>query len=136
MKKISIKRTQALLISLILALCLGCATKNIVQAPTGRIEVQSAAFNQYTPEQDIEIGRQAVAEVNRQMPVLPDSNPVSKYVQQLGQQLAAHAPGPVKWNFGKFLIGRDGKVLARFDSATTPDSKELTTAVERALAAK
>ena len=46
------------------------------------------------------------------------------------------APGPVKWNFGKFLVGRDGKVLARFDSATTPDSKELTTAVERALAAK
>ena len=46
------------------------------------------------------------------------------------------APGPVKWNFGKFLIGRDGKVLARFDSATTPESKELTTAVERALAAK
>ena len=46
------------------------------------------------------------------------------------------APGAVKWNFGKFLVGRDGKVLARFDSATKPDSKELTAAVERALAAK
>lgn len=46
------------------------------------------------------------------------------------------APGPVKWNFGKFLVGRDGKLLTRFDSATTPDSKELTAAVERALAAK
>ena len=104
MKNISIQRTQALLTSLTLALCLGCATKNIVQAPTGRIEVQSTAFNQYTPEQDIEVGRQAMAEVNRQMPVLPDSNPVSKYVQQLGQQLAAHAPGPNQWPFSFHVV--------------------------------
>ena len=45
-------------------------------------------------------------------------------------------PGPVKWNFGKFLIGRDGKILARFDSKVTPDSAELTKAIEDALAAK
>jgi len=104
MKNICIKRTQTLLTSLTLALCLGCATKNIVQAPTGRIEVQPTAFNQYTPEQDIEVGRQAMAEVNRQMPVLPDSNPVSKYVQQLGQQLAAHAPGPNQWPFSFHVV--------------------------------
>src|SRR5437588_12342537 len=94
MKNVCRRQIRTLLTSLILALCLGCATQNIVQATTVRIEVQPAAFNQYTPEQDIEVGRQAMAEVNRQMPVLPDSNPVSKYVQQLGQQLAAHAPGP------------------------------------------
>lgn len=46
------------------------------------------------------------------------------------------APGPVKWNFGKFLVGRDGKVLARFDSKAAPDSPELTGAIEKALAAK
>jgi glutathione peroxidase len=45
-------------------------------------------------------------------------------------------PGPVKWNFGKFLIGRDGKLLARFDSKVEPDSDELTKAIETALAAK
>ena len=45
-------------------------------------------------------------------------------------------PGPVQWNFGKFLIGRDGKILARFDSKVTPDSAELTKAIEDALAAK
>jgi glutathione peroxidase len=43
-------------------------------------------------------------------------------------------PGPVQWNFGKFLIGRDGKVLARYDSDTEPDSAELTKAIEAALA--
>ena len=104
MKNVCRRQIRTLLTSLILALCLGCATKNIVQAPTGRIEVQPAAFNQYTPEQDIEIGRQATAEVNRQMPVLPESNPVAKYVQQLGQQLAAHAPGPNKWPFSFHVV--------------------------------
>lgn len=45
-------------------------------------------------------------------------------------------PGDVKWNFNKFLIGRDGKVLKRFDSKVTPESPELLQAVESALAAK
>lgn len=45
-------------------------------------------------------------------------------------------PGDVKWNFGKFLIGRDGKILARFQSADEPDSAAVTQAIEAALAAK
>jgi len=45
-------------------------------------------------------------------------------------------PGSIKWNFTKFLIGRDGKIIARFDSATKPDSEKVVTAVEAALAAK
>jgi glutathione peroxidase len=45
-------------------------------------------------------------------------------------------PGDVKWNFGKFLIGRDGRILKRWDSAAKPDSKEVTEAIEAALASK
>ena len=45
-------------------------------------------------------------------------------------------PGNIKWNFTKFLIGRDGTVLKRFDSKTTPNSPEVITAIEAALAAK
>ena len=45
-------------------------------------------------------------------------------------------PGEVKWNFGKFLIGRDGKLVARFGSADEPDSEKVTNAIEGALAAK
>lgn len=45
-------------------------------------------------------------------------------------------PGPVKWNFGKFLIGPDGKILARFDSKVTPESPELAKAIDAALGAK
>lgn len=45
-------------------------------------------------------------------------------------------PGDIKWNFGKFIISRDGKILARFDSKVKPDSTEVTTAIETALAGK
>lgn len=42
--------------------------------------------------------------------------------------------GEIGWNFTKFLVGPDGKIIARFDSKVTPESKELTSAVEDALA--
>ncbi|MEN6535351.1 MAG: glutathione peroxidase [Bryobacteraceae bacterium] len=43
--------------------------------------------------------------------------------------------GEIPWNFTKFLIGRDGKVLARFAPKTTPDSPEVTEAIQKALEA-
>jgi len=46
---------------------------------------------------------------------------------------AAKFPGDVKWNFGKFLISKDGEVLARFEPKTTPDDPSVTSAVEAAL---
>jgi len=42
-------------------------------------------------------------------------------------------PGDIQWNFTKFLIDREGKVIARFEPRTEPDSKEVATAVEDAL---
>jgi glutathione peroxidase len=41
--------------------------------------------------------------------------------------------GEIQWNFTKFLVDRDGKVLARFEPAVEPQSKEVTAAVEAAL---
>ena len=41
--------------------------------------------------------------------------------------------GEIGWNFTKFLIGPDGKVIARFDSAVEPDSPQVTSAIEKAL---
>jgi glutathione peroxidase len=41
--------------------------------------------------------------------------------------------GEIKWNFTKFLIGKDGKVIQRFESAVTPESAEVTSAIEKAL---
>ena len=62
----------------------------------------------------------------------PEQHPL--YAALSGKDAAF--PGDVKWNFGKFLIGRDGKVLARFEPGVKPDSKEVTDAIEKALAAK
>jgi len=45
-------------------------------------------------------------------------------------------PGDIQWNFTKFLIGRDGRILARFSSKVKPDAPELLSAVQSALAAK
>ena len=42
--------------------------------------------------------------------------------------------GDVAWNFEKFLVGRDGTVLARYKSAVEPESRELIDAIEAALA--
>jgi|SRR5688572_23000157 len=41
--------------------------------------------------------------------------------------------GNVSWNFEKFLVGRDGKVVGRFKSAVEPLSAEMTKAIETAL---
>jgi glutathione peroxidase len=45
-------------------------------------------------------------------------------------------PGNITWNFNKFLISRDGKILKRFDSKIKPDAPEATEAIEAAIAAK
>ena len=41
--------------------------------------------------------------------------------------------GDIRWNFEKFLIGRDGAVVARFSPKTEPESAELVAAVEKAI---
>ena len=61
-----------------------------------------------------------------------DQHPLYKELTGPG----AAFPGDVKWNFGKFLIGRDGKVLARFEPGVKPDDAKVAKAIEDALAAK
>ena len=46
----------------------------------------------------------------------------------------AETNGEPKWNFHKYLVGTDGKVVAAFPSAVEPDSKALKKAIEAALA--
>jgi glutathione peroxidase len=41
--------------------------------------------------------------------------------------------GEIQWNFTKFLVGPDGQIIARFEPAVTPDSPEVTSAIEKAL---
>jgi glutathione peroxidase len=62
----------------------------------------------------------------------PNRHPL--YVALVGKD--SPFPGDIKWNFGKFLIGRDGKILKRFEPRTTPDAPEVVSAIEAALSAE
>ena len=55
-----------------------------------------------------------------------DQTPLYGFLTQTG--------GDVKWNFTKFLVDKDGKVISRFESSVRPDAPELIEAVEKALA--
>jgi glutathione peroxidase len=46
----------------------------------------------------------------------------------------AEFPGDITWNFEKFLVGKDGRVLARFAPRTPPDDPAVVQAIEKALA--
>jgi glutathione peroxidase len=49
------------------------------------------------------------------------------------QDAKPEGAGDIKWNFGKFVVGRDGKVVARFAPPTAPDDPAFITAIEKAL---
>ena len=59
-----------------------------------------------------------------------DKAPLYSY---LTEQTGAGINGEIKWNFTKFLVDRNGNVVQRFEPAVTPDSKDVTTAVEKLL---
>lgn len=52
------------------------------------------------------------------------------------KQLALDAGQKPKWNFYKYLIGRDGKLIDSYNSMTSPESKSLVQAIEKNLAMK
>jgi glutathione peroxidase len=49
--------------------------------------------------------------------------------------ILSEAKGEPKWNFHKYLVGKDGQVLQAFKSSVEPLSSELTSAIDAALAA-
>jgi len=83
-------RLCAVLLSLSLV---AAGTKENVDPKKGRVTTNPTSGNRYTIEQEIQIGRQSVPQVERALPLLPADHPMSKYVASLGQKLAASAPG-------------------------------------------
>jgi glutathione peroxidase len=51
----------------------------------------------------------------------------------LYQFLTAATGSEIQWNFTKFLVDKNGKVVARFEPKVTPESPEVTEAIEKAL---
>jgi glutathione peroxidase len=62
----------------------------------------------------------------------PNAHPLYKFLKRAkGGILGAIGLGAIKWNFTKFLVDREGRVVSRFGSATAPET--LTPAIEKLL---
>ena len=59
-----------------------------------------------------------------------DETPLYQY---LTKQTAPPISGEIKWNFTKFLVDKNGRVVQRFEPAVTPDSPEVVSAIEKLL---
>lgn len=63
-----------------------------------------------------------------------NQTPLYKYLTS--QETSPTGSGDVKWNFEKFVVGRDGNVLARFGSDVEPDSDQFLKTISSALETK
>lgn len=91
-------RLLALTLSLLIALPVSLLAQAEPQLP------DPGTVSGITREQQEQLGLQAMAEVYKQMPVLPDSSPETQYIQQLGKKLAAVIPPDVSWPFQFHVI--------------------------------
>jgi glutathione peroxidase len=68
-------------------------------------------------------------------PMFAKSSVRGREANPLFQELARQTGTTPKWNFYKYLVGRDGKVVAAYSSMTEPDDRELIGKLENRLAA-
>jgi glutathione peroxidase len=95
------------------------------QEPGTEAEIKEFCSTNYGVEFDL----MAKVDVNGD-----DACDLYKYLTKL--ETKPQGSGKIGWNFEKFLIGRDGKVIARFSPRTKPDAKEVIAAIETALGEK
>ena len=65
----------------------------------------SSGFDLFSQQEEVAAGKQAAAEIPKQLPLLPESDPVSRYLSRLGQELASHAPGE-KWPYAFRVVNQ------------------------------
>jgi glutathione peroxidase len=61
----------------------------------------------------------------------PDKTPIYQFLTSPAANPAT--AGEIQWNFTKFLVDRDGKVIRRFEPEVEPQSREVVAAIEKAL---
>ncbi len=84
---------------------LGCLLMGVCAPVWARFQPVSCK-NGFTEQQEIAEGGNVAAQVYPQMPVLPDSAPVSQYVRQLGARLVSYAPG-LKWPYTFHVVASE-----------------------------
>ncbi|KUM34425.1 glutathione peroxidase [Arthrobacter sp. EpRS71] len=104
------------------------------------LEILGVPCNQFggqEPGADHEIAEFCERNFGVTFPLTSKANVLGKEQHPLFAELTQDAdgqPAKVKWNFEKFVINREGELVARFPSAVEPDSEDLIEAVEEALA--
>ena len=98
-------------------------------------------FGGQEPGTNVEIGAFCKAKFGVTFPMFSKISVAGKDKAPLYQFLTDKAANPktggeIPWNFTKYLVDRNGKVLARWDAAVEPESREMTSAIEAALGAK
>ena len=97
-------------------------------------------FGSQEPGTNAEIKTFCSTKYNVTFPMMAKVSVKGSDITPLYQYLTDKATNPqtggeILWNFTKFLIGPDGKTVARFEPKVTPDDPEVTAAIEKALAA-
>jgi glutathione peroxidase len=85
-------------------------------------------------DDDAEIAKFCKVNYGVSFPMYRKTDVKGKDANPLYKDLIAATGEKPSWNFNKYLIGRDGKVLAHFGSKVMPDAPELKKAIEAALA--
>jgi len=90
-------------------------------------------FHSQEPGSDAVIKEFCTGKYNVTFPMMSKISVKGDDIHPLYKMLT-DAKGPVSWNFNKFLIGRDGKIIEHFESKVKPEDKTLTDAIEKAIA--
>jgi glutathione peroxidase len=102
------------------------------------IGVPANDFGAQEPGTNAEIQQFCSATYNVTFPVVGKVHVKGAEICPLYQYLTTKGPKPgdITWNFNKFLIGRDGKVIDRYESKVSPEDAALQQAIEAALGNK
>ncbi len=97
------------------------------------VGVPANNFGGQEPGTDSEIKQFCSRTYSVTFPMLSKVSVKGADITPLYAYLTAAQGGDVKWNFTKFLVGKDGKAVQRFESKIAPDSAELAAAIEKLL---
>jgi glutathione peroxidase len=93
-------------------------------------------FGQQEPGSNAEVADFCERTYKVKFPMSEKTSVVAGQANPLHEQLFKATGERPKWNFHKYLIGRDGKTVQSFSSKVAPDSPALTGAIEQLLAGK
>ena len=91
-------------------------------------------FGQQEPGKSKDIADFCFNTYGVKFPMFEKSVVTGKNANPLFLELAKAGGGSPRWNFYKYLVGRDGKLIDSYSSITTPDSASLLSDVKKALA--